>query len=365
MPPATAAGARVEDRPRLGQHPQRARDAGARRDVGVGEDAQREQAGALGHRARAVEVALVLRRAAGEVEHELVPADLGAQPQLEVALARLEHVDRLADAVVHPLELRPRPPLGVVEHRLGRLGQPAGAEPLGQLGEPPRARRVRRQLRAQVGAPLLGLAHPLGQLVDEPRGQGLGRDDHALLLERRRVGRHRARDATAHVGVVRPAGGEADQRPIRPRPPGEDRGDDRDVGQVRPAGERVVEDPRAAGLVLLVEHRCDGRGHRAEVHGDVLGLHDHLAARVEDGGRAVAPLLDVRGVRRADEHGAHLLARGAQRAGHHLQLNGVDRAPPSPGRRPCPPSPPAPQASPRAARTPPARRPACPRGARR
>ena len=76
--------------------------------------------------------------------------------------------------------------------------------------------------------------------------------------------------------------------------------------------------------MLLVEDRADRGGHRPEVHRDVLGLHDHLAMGVEQGGRRVASLLDVRRVRRADEHGAHLLTDRPERATQHLQLDGVD-----------------------------------------
>ncbi len=47
---------------------------------------------------------------------------------------------------------------------------------------------------------------------------------------------------------------------------------------------------------------------------DVLGLHNELAGWVEERGGAVAALLDVRRVGGAHEDGAHLLARGAQRA---------------------------------------------------
>ena len=70
------------------------------------------------------------------------------------------------------------------------------------------------------------------------------------------------------------------------------------------------------GRVLLAEHRRHRGGHRAEVHGDVLGLHDHLALGVEQGGGGVAALLDVRRVRRAHQHRAHLVAGRAQRAEH-------------------------------------------------
>ena len=64
--------------------------------------------------------------------------------------------------------------------------------------------------------------------------------------------------------------------------------------------------------MLLVEHRRHRGRHRAEVHRDVLGLHDHLALGVEEGGGGVAALLDVRRVRRAHQHGAHLVTGRAQ-----------------------------------------------------
>ena len=104
----------------------------------------------------------------------------------------------------------------------------------------------------------------------------------------------------------------------------QDRRDDRDVRQVRPAAVGVVQDPRRAAGVVLAEHRRDRRRHRAEVDRDVLGLHDHLAVRVEQRGRAVVALLDVRRVRAADQDRAHLLARGAQRAGGDLQGDRVE-----------------------------------------
>ena len=47
---------------------------------------------------------------------------------------------------------------------------------------------------------------------------------------------------------------------------------------------------------------------------------------VEQRGRAVAPLLDVRRVGRADQHRAHLLAGGAQRADQDLERDRVEPA---------------------------------------
>ena len=98
--------------------------------------------------------------------------------------------------------------------------------------------------------------------------------------------------------------------------------------------------------------------HRAEVDRDVLGLHDHLASRVEQAGRAVATLLDVRRVRAAHERGAHLLAGRAQRAGDDLEVDRVKRHAASSS-----PSTIVPASSTRPAS--PAPRPASPRAARR
>ena len=68
----------------------------------------------------------------------------------------------------------------------------------------------------------------------------------------------------------------------------------------------------SSGRRVAAHDGGDGVGHRAEVDGDVLGLRDHAPALVEERGRAVAPLLDVRGEGGADEDGAHLLGDRAQ-----------------------------------------------------
>ena len=192
----------------------------------------------------------------------------------------------------------------------------------GELRQPQRARAVGGELGAQVGPALVRLAHARDELLDRPLVQRAWCDHHALLLQAAAVGRHRAGHAPADVGVVGAAGGEADQALAG----GEDRRYDGDVGQVGAAGERVVEDPRDPWGVILAEHRGHGGRHRAEVHRDVLGLHDHLAGRVEQRGGGVPALLDVRGVGRADQHDAHLFAGCAQRAGDDLELDRVECA---------------------------------------
>jgi hypothetical protein len=97
--------------------------------------------------------------------------------------------------------------------------------------------------------------------------------------------------------------------------------DDRDVGQMRAASERIVEDVHVPACRFVLHHRRHRIRHRAEVDGNVLGLHDHPSLLVEERRRAVSPLLDVRRERGADEHGAHLLGDRAQARADDLQLD--------------------------------------------
>jgi hypothetical protein len=87
------------------------------------------------------------------------------------------------------------------------------------------------------------------------------------------------------VGTAR---GEAEQLSLL-----EDRRDHGDVGEVGAPSVGVVEDPEIPVAVFLVDDHGDGVGHRAEVHGDVLRLHDQLAAGIEERGGAVVALGDV------------------------------------------------------------------------
>ena len=69
----------------------------------------------------------------GEVERQRVAVDGCLEHDLEVALARLEHVARTAGAVLELLQACARPPFGVVEHLLERLGEVLCADALVQL----------------------------------------------------------------------------------------------------------------------------------------------------------------------------------------------------------------------------------------
>src|SRR5581483_9216432 len=103
--------------------------------VRIGEHADREQAGRLRHGGRAVEVPGTLLGAAREVQREGLAANLRAQPQLQIALGRLEHVTGLAHAVAELRQARPRAPLAVVEHLVGALAQARAPEARRPLAE--------------------------------------------------------------------------------------------------------------------------------------------------------------------------------------------------------------------------------------
>ena len=95
-----------------------------------------------------------------------------------------------------------------------------------------------------------------------------------------------------------------------------------------PAGERVVEDhllARPQPRRERIDRGAHRRRHRAEVHGDVLGLHEQLAVGGEQRRRAVGPLLDVGAERGPPQHRAHLLGDPGQARDEHLQLGGIER----------------------------------------
>src|SRR5215210_5212354 len=73
----------------------------------------------------------------------------------------------------------------------------------------------------------------------------------------------------------------------------------------------------------LMANTSPGLGHRPEVDGDVFGLGDHASLRVEERRRAVAALLDVRGVGTPDKDGPHLLGDAREGACQHREGYGV------------------------------------------
>ena len=253
----------------------------------------------------------MLRRRAREVDLDLVAGDRDRGANLQRSLEWLEDVDRLVAAVRQLGQRRPHDALRVAEELVHRGRDRLLAAPLDQLLETPLCEPVRRDLRAQVAPALVRVAHVREQEREHLLAEPDGRHDHPLLVELARLGRQAGGLHPADVRVVRARDGEA-ARHAR---------DDRDVRQVRAARVRVVEDVELPRLRILGANGRDRLGHGPEVHRDVLGLGDHASLRVEERGRAVAPLLDVGREGRPDEHGAHLLRRGPQTGSDHLQLN--------------------------------------------
>ena len=127
----------------------------------------------------------------------------------------------------------------------------------------------------------------------------------------------------AAVGVMRDVGHEAEEAAVR-----EHRAHHVDVGQVRAAARvRIVGDEHVARRQrrdrIAREDLPHDAEQRAEMHGDVLGLGDHLAAGVEDGRRAVLALLDIGRVGGLDERGAHLLGDREEGRADHLERHAV------------------------------------------
>ena len=213
-----------------------------------------------------------------------------------------------------------------------RPGRPA-AGPRPRWPRPgPRGRRS-----APSGVRLLASSIARTSVGQQHRGQ-----PEPLGVDVGGVGGDRPRRRAAHIRVVGPVRHPADQSGVAdtadgppapagggPGPGGEARGDHGDVVEVGAAGERVVDHglvARAHPVTEVLDDRGHRRGHRAQVHRDVLGLGQQPAPGVEHRGGAVGPFLDVGTERRALQHRAHLLG-DAHRAGRS-----APGAPPGPER---------------------------------
>ncbi len=314
LPAATAApGRRVEQAARGRAHLDRPVGAGRRRDVGVGQHAHREQARRARDRQRAVEVALVLsarcrRSRASAARPRTSPSDAarrspsGASSTSSAFAHAVGRAPPGTRACAARSSRAPRPSPRAAARAPSRAASSASRSAPMRLAASCARRSARRSSR---------LAHARDELArSSPRRAGAARSPRPPRPGVRLSAGIEPGTSPAHIGVVGAAGREADQLRST-RTPG--------VitvmsGRWVPPANGSLRTHETPGACSLAEHGRHRGGHRAEVHGNVLGLHDHLAVRVEQRGRSVAALLDVRRVRRADQHHAHLLAGGAQRA---------------------------------------------------
>ena len=154
-------------------------------------------------------------------------------------------------------------------------------------------------------------------------GIARGRNDDAFGVHVDRVRRH-AGIAAAEIEMVRHGAGEGDDAAVD-----EDRREDEDVLQMLAAAVGVVVDVEIAGPKLagwaLVHAGPENLRHRAQMHGDQLGLGNDIAQRVEQRGGCVLRLAyDIR-IGRADELGAHLASNRDQGLGDNGIVDGVER----------------------------------------
>src|SRR5581483_788864 len=104
---------------------------------------------------------------------------------------------------------------------------------------------------------------------------------------------------------------------------------------MRAAGKRIVEAPDIAkGGAQFADSRDRG-GQSPEVNRHMLGLYDQLARHVEQRGRAISALFDVRRECAAHEGGPHFVGDPAEGADRNLKLGRV-HASLSSRRRPLP-----------------------------
>src|SRR5262249_14926147 len=125
-----------------------------------------------------------------------------------------------------------------------------------------------------------------------------------------------------HVGPVLADGRKEDQAAVL-----EERIDQRDVVEVRPASIRIVEEDHVARREVVTElrHRgLDGPRQRHHVGADVLGLRHDLRGGVEEPAREVLRLVDRHRPRGPEHRGAHLAHDRDQALRHHLERDGVD-----------------------------------------
>ena len=146
-------------------------------------------------------------------------------------VSRLEHVGRVEASVRQAGERGPDGALGVAEQLVHRRGDSFPPAANAELGDAPLCQPVGGQLRAEVPSPFFRVSHPGDEVVHDGVVEAGRRDHDSFLREGARLGRHAPRLAPADVGVMRASDGKAELRP----------GDERDVGQMRAAGVRVVE----------------------------------------------------------------------------------------------------------------------------
>ena len=126
----------------------------------------------------------MLRRRAGEVELELLTGDRDRHAQLQLAVRRLQPLGGLVAAVRKRRDPGADAALRVRDELVHRRNHLVAAAARTQLRDPARAEVLRRQLRAQVAAPLVRVPHLRDERFQRRLVEQRRRDHDALLLKR-------------------------------------------------------------------------------------------------------------------------------------------------------------------------------------
>ena len=258
-----------------------------------------------------------------QVDLLTVDLDLDREGQVAVERRIVEPVGEAVGAIGDGCDPGAHLALGIVQELLAGRAHHVAPVFLAQRRHAHDAQPVGGHLRAQVGEPL---ARHLAVQQDQRLHVLLQhtfpvepdrRDSQPLLID---VGV----TAIGEIGMMRRVDSPGDEIAFV-----EDRLGEHDVRQMRAATLiSVVADedvPRAQRLDRVAfEDMWQGADETAEMHRDVLGLAERLAVHVEEGGRAVAPLLDVGGVARPHEGFAHLFDDGGEGAADHLDGDRID-----------------------------------------
>ena len=196
---------------------ERLQHAGIHRDLVLDQRAEDIEHRRHAHRRRRVEVGRALRRGAGEVDRspvrrflsiDTLHLDDAAVVHLVGEAAVLEHVEHAAHLL-----------LGIVLHVLHIGAHHVEAEMRDHLAQLLHALLARGDLRLEVGDVLRRVARGVfararaGRVISFSRKRPCVHqhhvvDQHALFLDRRRIGRHRAGRHAADIGLVAARGDE-------------------------------------------------------------------------------------------------------------------------------------------------------------
>ena len=141
----------------------RSERAAGRRQVRVDECADHEVAGGARDGERAVEVAVLLGRRAREVDGDRLTGHRDGCANLDVAFGGLEHVRCLVRSVGQHGDAGAHATFGIDEELVHRRRNRIPPASRAELGNALLRETVRRQLRAEIAAPLSRVAHPLDE----------------------------------------------------------------------------------------------------------------------------------------------------------------------------------------------------------